>query len=190
MLHVSNLTEKTVDRLDLPGLMTMLAHVSARPRYAFMVLNLIAEVARPDGSAGPLVNSRGESAPLRDWLCDALSPMGHRDPRRIALADRVREDLSGAGLLPEAPDKAAHMVDDEVRIRVRAAGKSNLSRAVSELVRAGLLRRHYQGFRVDHHNRGAQRQAVYTLSPATRRLLGKTATPPPRPSGRQHELPL
>lgn len=36
----------------------------------------------------------------------------------------------------------------------------------SDLVKAGLVRRHYQGYRVDHHNRGAQREAVYTITEA------------------------
>lgn len=154
MMHAPNLANLRADRLDMPGLMTVLAHASARPRYAFMVLNLIAEVARPDGSAGPLVTLMDGHMPLRDWLCDALSPMGHRDPRRIALADRVRADLEETGLLPKSPGEADRIIDEEVRNRVRTASKSNLSRAVSELVRAGLLDRHYQGYQVDHHDRG------------------------------------
>src|SRR3546814_20903427 len=55
------------------------------------------------------------------------------------------------------------------------AGRANVSRAVSDLVRAGMLHRHYQGYRVDHYNRGARRQAVYTLSRVARELL-QTAT--------------
>jgi len=46
---------------------------------------------------------------------------------------------------------------------VRRSGRCNVRRAASDLVRAGLLRRHYQGYRVDHENRGAQREAVYTI---------------------------
>jgi predicted transcriptional regulator len=63
------------------------------------------------------------------------------------------------------------MNDAEVRERVRASGMTSISRAVSELVRAGLLKRHYQGYRVDHENRGAQRQAVYTIPPFVRGAL-------------------
>jgi DNA-binding MarR family transcriptional regulator len=59
-----------------------------------------------------------------------------------------------------------------VPLRVRISGKANVSRAVSELVKAGLLRRHYQGFRVDHRNRGAQRQVVYSLTTAAKAVLG------------------
>ena len=44
-----------------------------------MVPNLIAQVSRSDGSAGPLVAKGGGLIPLRDWLCDALTPMGQRD---------------------------------------------------------------------------------------------------------------
>ena len=43
----------------LPALLDQLAHASTRPRYAFMVLGLIAELARPDGSAGPIVMCNG-----------------------------------------------------------------------------------------------------------------------------------
>lgn len=163
---------------DMSGLLDLLARSTSRPRYAFMLLNLIADRARPDGSAGPLIAEARGAVPIRDWLSDALTPMGQRDPRRLALAHRVRDELAAAGKLPEDEGDAARLIEDEVRLRVRAAGKTNLSRTVSELVKAGLLRRHYQGYRVDHHNRGAQRQAVYTLAGAARGLLGRGAPAP------------
>lgn len=174
---------------DLSLLLDQLSHCCSRPRYAFMLLTLIADVARPDGSAGPMVRMGKALVPLRDWLCDALTPMGHRDPRRMALVERVREELrKEERLTGDAPVDEA-LVQDEVRTRVRASGKTNLSRAASELVKAGLLKRHYQGYRVDHLNRGAQRQAVYTLTGRARVLVGaprQTATPPARP--RQGDL--
>lgn len=174
---------------DLSLLLDQLSHCCSRPRYAFMLLTLIADVARLDGSAGPMVRVGKALVPLRDWLCDALTPMGHRDPRRMALVERVREELRKEERLTgdAAVDEA--LVQDEVRARVRASGKTNLSRAASELVKAGLLKRHYQGYRVDHLNRGAQRQAVYTLTGRARVLVGaprQTATPPARP--RQGDL--
>ena len=174
---------------DLSLLLDQLSHCCSRPRYAFMLLTLIADVARPDGSAGPMVRVGKALVPLRDWLCDALTPIGHRDPRRMALVERVREELRKEERLTgdAAVDEA--LVQDEVRTRVRASGKTNLSRAASELVKAGLLKRHYQGYRVDHLNRGAQRQAVYTLTGRARVLVGaprQTATPPARP--RQGDL--
>ncbi len=157
--------------LDMAGLVQLLAHSSSRPRYAYMVLDLIAKIAGPNGSAGPLVVQGGTATPIREWLCDALAPMGDSYPRRLALAARVRAELGQAGTLPADPQAAEEEVSNEVRIRVRASGKTNVSRAVSDLVRAGMLHRHYQGYRVDHHNRGGQRQAVYTLSPIVRRLF-------------------
>ena len=172
---------------DLSALLERVAQVSTRPRYAFMLLTLIAEIAGPDGSAGPYVRlvpeqtgqthgQGGALVSLRDWLCDALTPMGHRDPRRLALAERVRAELARAGKLPTDPQAAAEAIEAELRDRVRASGKTNLSRAVSELVGAGLLRRHYLGYAVDHHNRGAQRQAVYTLIGLSRTLIaGRSA---------------
>lgn len=159
---------------DLSALLEQVAQVSTRPRYAFMLLTLIAEVAGPDGSAGPSVRQGQGLVTLRDWLCDALTPMGHRDPRRQALAERVRAEMARSGKLPTDPEGAAAVVEAELRERVRASGKTNLSRAVSELVGAGLLRRHYQGYAVDHHNRGAQRQAVYTLIGLSRTLISRT----------------
>lgn len=158
-------------RLDMPGLLEILARNSARPRYAFMVLNLIAKVAGPAGSAGPTVQREGRAVSIRDWLCDALMPMGHREPKRLALASRIREELVSSATLPADPMAAEMAIDSEIRDRLRASGKTNVSRAVSDLVRAGLIVRHYQGYCIDHHNRGGQRQAVYTLTPAARQLL-------------------
>ena len=74
-------------------------------------------------------------------------------------------------------EKAEQAVDMELRDRIRVSGMTSVSRAVSELVQAGLLKRHYQGYRVDHENRGAQRQAVYTVPPAVRMALGKLTLP-------------
>jgi hypothetical protein len=41
--------------LDLPAVLERLAEVSSRPRYTFMVLNLIARAAGSTDSAGPYV---------------------------------------------------------------------------------------------------------------------------------------
>lgn len=143
--------------VDLPGVLARLATVSKRPRYTFMVLNLIAKAGGGTGRAGPYVRDGELRVPVRDWLCDALAPMAQRDPRRIALACEVRAELERAGGLPADPTEAAREVDAAVRARVRRSGRTQVSRAVSDLVRAGLVRRHYQGWRVDHRNRGAQR---------------------------------
>lgn len=159
--------------LDLPALLDKLTDVSARPRYTFMVLNLIARAAGPSDSLGPYVRDRGEVIPVRDWLSDAMAPVARRDARRRAILDKVRNDLRGKGDLPEDPDLAEQLVAREVRDRLRQSGRTNVSRAVSDLVRAGFLRRHYQGYRVDHDNRGAGREAVYTITPAVRRALGR-----------------
>ncbi|WP_347304661.1 hypothetical protein V5740_14150 (plasmid) [Croceibacterium sp. TMG7-5b_MA50] len=157
--------------LDLPAILERLSAACQRPRYCFMVLNLIAEAGGAAGAAGPYVRSDGGDVPVRDWLCDALVPVARRDPRRRAIADRVRRDLALAGALPTDAAEATRVVEAEVRERVRQSGRTNVSRAVSELVRAGLLTRHYQGWRVDHANRGAQRQAVYTLPGPVREAL-------------------
>jgi hypothetical protein len=36
------------------------------------------------------------------------------------------------------------------------------------------VRRHYQGYWVDHQNRGAQREVVYTIMPAAAAALGRS----------------
>jgi hypothetical protein len=110
---------------------------------------------------------------VRDWLSDALIPMAQRDARRRAVVEQVRADLARKGALPVDPAQAEQAVASELRDRLRHSGRTNVSRAVSDLVRAGLIRRHYQGYCVDHENRGAQREAVYTIIPSVKRALGK-----------------
>ncbi|MDT0575927.1 hypothetical protein RM533_06985 [Croceicoccus sp. F390] len=171
-------------------LLEVLANKSTRPRYAFMVLNLVADVARPDGSAGPFVPSEQGLLTLRDWLSDALGPMGARDPRRLAMERAVRRSMEQDGKLPDDEQAAGRAVLAQMHQRVRASGKTNLSRAVSELVRADLMRRHYQGYRVDHENRGAQRHAVYTIIGRARCLLRTRPANAGKDTNRQGELPL
>lgn len=160
--------------LNLPALIERIADFSPRPRYTFMVLNLIAKAAGSNsGSAGPyVIDDDNSRIPLRDWLCDSLVPMAKRDARRLIIVEEVRASLAEQNALPDDKLEAARIVDGEVRERVRRSGRCNVSRAVSDLVRAGLVRRHYQGFRVDHHNRGAQREAVYTITEAAAGALG------------------
>lgn len=159
--------------LDLPAVLERLAGVSARPRYTYMVLNLIARAAGQTDSAGPYVREGEVAMPIRDWLTAALMPMAHRGVRRQAVVAQVRADLERDDGLPDDAKLAEQVVSEEVQARILRSGRTNVSRAVSDLVRAGLVRRHYQGFRVDHKNRGAQREAVYTIAPIARRVLGK-----------------
>ncbi len=161
------------ENLDLPAVLERLSRMSSRPRYTFMVLNLIARAAGRSASAGPYVEDNGRAVPVRDWLSGALLPMAHRDGRRRAVIDQVRRDLEHKGTLPSDHAAAEQIVADEVRARLLHSGRTNVSRAVSDLVRAGLLQRHYQGYCVDHRNRGAQREAVYTIIPAVHLALGK-----------------
>lgn len=162
----------------MSSLLDCLSQASSRPRYAFMVLSLIAEVADADGEAGPFVRRGRQEFTLRDWLCDSLAPMGSRDPRRVALTERVKSDLILEDRMPADPKAAAAAIEEEVRCRVRSSGKTNLSRAVSELVGAGLLRRYYKGYAIDHENRGGQRHAVYVLHGRARCLLPQKRVSP------------
>jgi hypothetical protein len=157
--------------LDMTDLIARITAVSKRPRYALIVFHLIARAAGRSGSAGPYVLEADRRIPIRDWLCDALVPIAQRDARRCATVQAVRDDLERRKLLPADASEAERLIEGEVRERVRKSGRCNVSRAVSDLVNAGLVRRHYQGFRVDHHNRGAQREAVYTITAEARRAL-------------------
>lgn len=124
--------------------------------------SLIAWIAKAGaGQAGRYVLEGEEKIALRDRLSDALMPIAQRDVRWRALVDEVRTDLRD---LPADPREADRLVECAVRDRVRRSGRCNVSRAVSDLVRAGSSGRHYQQYRVDHANRGAQREALYTLT--------------------------
>lgn len=157
--------------VGLPDIVRIIAEHSGRPRYTFMVLDLIARAARTNGEAGPLVREGEVLVPIREWLAAAIAPSGARHHQRRATADKVRAALAAKGELPGDPVEAARRVDAELSERIRETGMTAISRAVSELVKAGLIRRHYQGFFVDHENRGAQRHAVYTVTDAVRAAL-------------------
>jgi len=161
--------------LDLPALLDRLTLISQRPRYSFMVLTLIDQIADATGSAGPWVQTGKGAVRIRDWLTDALLPVARRDPRRLVIAAKVRRDLERRHALPKDQAAAEAVVQEELRNRLRVSGRTNVSRAVSELVRTGLVRRHYQGYRVDHVNRGAQRNAAYTIVPEARRALARAS---------------
>ena len=159
----------TTTTTDLGSIVARLAAASSRPRYAFMVLGLIAEAARPDGQAGPWILVAGQGAgqgsgqgdderhPLRDWLARQLVPLAARDRRRAGLRAKVAARLGS--------DDPAR-VDAALAEEALSVGKANVSRAVSDLVRAGLVRRHYEGRVTDHANRGGRRLAVYAVEPS------------------------
>lgn len=145
---------------DIGGILHCLAEQSRRPRYTFMVLNLISEVADDRGMAGPFVGRGQRAVPIRDWLCEQLMPLSSKNDRRQQLRQEVRGALAEKGV--REPDE--QRVERAVHERVLATGKTNISRAVTELVRAGLVRRHYAGWCKDHVNRGGGRHAVYTVN--------------------------
>lgn len=155
----------------LPDLVERVSQVSKRPRYVLLILNLIAKAAGENGSLGPYVRSEADQVPVRDWLCQALAPLANRDCRRTAMIAAVRSELMAKAEASDDAGDLAQQQNDEVQARILRSGRTNVSRAVSDLVRAGLLHRHYQGYRVDHPNRGAQREAVYTIASDVRLAL-------------------
>lgn len=138
--------------------------VSTRPRYAFMVLNLLAEQAGPEGKAGPYVTDEDhEQLTLREFIGKRVSRMSGHDRRRRALEARVRADL--ADTLPTDLFEAQQIVDREVNERAKSVGADNFSRVVGELEHAGYLTRFYQGYRTNNAKRGGLRHLVCVLDP-------------------------
>lgn len=158
---------------DLGSVVERLALYSARPRYAFMLLQLLSEAADSRGRAGPFIRTENVSATIRDWLVIKLMPMSARDSRRETLRARVAEGLADSLTgIAEADDL---VIKKEMDHQALMIGRQNVSRAISDLVKAGLLMRHYAGYATNHANRGAGRHAVYVLCPDTMTALGKTA---------------
>ncbi len=153
------------------SILSVLAKISRRPRYAFLVLQLVAEIADDQGHSGPFVRRGNTVVLLRDWLCSQLLPLSEQNLRRAALRARVAESL--ADRLTGDPQLDAITVDEAVDEHVRSAGRTNVSRAISDLVRAELVTRHYAGFATNHSNRGGGRNAVYVVPYAIRCLLGR-----------------
>lgn len=158
-------------RIDMPALVERIMAVSPRPRYTLLVLNLLARAANPKGVAGPYIIEEGQRVPVRDWLGKAMIPMAQRHHRRQAIRQKLLEEMKNNGAMPDNPADVELLLDTEIQERLRHSARCGVSRAVSDLVRAGLVHRHYQGYRVDHHNRGAQREAVYTLLPEVKAAL-------------------
>lgn len=157
--------------VGIADIVRAIAEHSARPRYTFMVLDLITRVARANGEAGPLVREGEALVPIREWLAAAIAPSGARHHQRRATTVKVKAALAATGGLPAHPADIQRIVEAQVAERIRETGMTAVSRAVSELVRADLIKRHYQGFCIDHENRGAQRLAVYTVMDCVRAAL-------------------
>lgn len=80
-------------------------------------------------------------------------------------------------------------MEQTVDEQLRAIGRANGSRAVSELVKAGIVSRFYQGFATNHVHQAEGRNVVYVVKPEVLQLLPKarsetigvamSAAPPP-----------
>lgn len=138
-----------------------LSDVCSRPRYAFAVLNLLAEQAGPGSIVGPFIKEDGEVLTLRAWIGKRLSRLSGRGERRRKIEQRIRKQL--AGTLPDDLFEAQKIVDAAVDQHVRATGADNFSRVISELEKAGYVSRFYAGYRTNHQNRGGLRNLVCVL---------------------------
>ena len=108
-----------------------------------------------DGSRGALLVPAVRNARRLQTALEALAAEVRQGPLCLVHGD------AHAGNIYRQADAA--QVDQAVHERALAVGKTNISRAVTELVRAGLVRRHYAGWCKDHANRGGGRHAVYTV---------------------------
>jgi len=165
--------ERAQEITGVGGIYAVLVEASNRPRYAFLVLQLVAEIADGRGQAGPFVAQSGVPVLLREWLCSQLLPMSAQPARRAALRARVAEGLKAE--LTGKPEFDAARIEVAVEEQVQAVGRANVSRAISDLVRAGLMSRHYAGYATNHKNRGGGRHAVYVVKPSVLALLRKPA---------------
>ena len=165
--------ERAQEITGVGGIYAVLVEASNRPRYAFLVLQLVAEIADGRGQAGPFVAQGGAPVLLREWLCSQLLPMSAQPARRAALRARVAEGLKAE--LTGKPEFDAARIEAAVEEQVQAVGRANVSRAISDLVRAGLMTRHYAGYATNHKNRGGGRHAVYVVKPGVLALLRRPA---------------
>ena len=154
----------------------VLARASRRPRYAFLVLQLVAEVADGRGQAGPRILVDGRPPLLREWLCTQLLPLSEQSVRRAALRARVAASLGNR--LTGDPGLDGARLGQAVEDQVQAVGRANVSRAISDLVRAGLMSRFYAGYATNHAHRGGGRHAVYVIKPLILQLLRKPIAQP------------
>jgi len=115
--------------------------------------------------------------------------LSEQQGRRAALRARVAASLGRELSGDETRDAA--QIDQAVEEQVLAVGRANVSRAISDLARAGLVTRHYAGYATNHRNRGGGRHAVYVVNPAVLKLLRRPApthTAYAAPTTRQGEL--
>jgi hypothetical protein len=151
--------------LDLPEILSRLTLNSRRPRYTMMVLALLSEAADAKGQAGPFVTQGSETMPVRLWLGGTLAQMSARHGRRAAMRERV-----AATMVETTPDseeeasRAPETIDDIVERRAREVCGANVSRAITDLVKCGLVRREYVGHWTRHPRKGGQRHASYIVS--------------------------
>ncbi|HEY4545584.1 MAG TPA: hypothetical protein VIG90_04035 [Pedomonas sp.] len=155
--------------LSVGKILEKLTTVSKRPRQTFVILNLISEVAGPDGRAGPWIEIDGKPMAIRDWLGIQLLPLMAKNRARQELRQRLRTTMKDE--LPPDPEAAEKLIEQVVRERALQTNKTIISRAVTDLEAAGMIKRQYEGYLRPHVNRGAQRHAVYIVNAETRAAL-------------------
>lgn len=162
-LHVPQPRESGA--LTVGAILDRLAESSRRPRFSFLLLSLLAEVADERGAAGPFVAEGNHHLPVREYLAARLGGLAKHDRRRQALRERITNEVAAAGGTPPDLFSRQARIDEEVEALVRAEAARNVSRCITDLERAGLCSRYYAGRTIDHRNRGGRRHAVYVVSP-------------------------
>ena len=109
--------------IDLSMIFERLSTHSRRPRFAFMVLNLLSEAADSRGRAGPLVTHNGETLPVRMWLGGTLARMGDKHRRRADMRRRVAAAIeqatpeieNGGAIAPPTEEDLDKAVEERAR---------------------------------------------------------------------------
>jgi hypothetical protein len=150
--------------LTVSEILERLARNSRRPRYALMVLTLLSEAADRRGQAGPFVEVEGQRLPVRLWLGGTLAKMSAHHKRRADMRERINQTMAAAPHDATSDSEIATKLEQRVTERARDVGGANISRAVTDLVRCGLVTRQYVGNWTRHARKGGHRHAAYVVS--------------------------
>jgi hypothetical protein len=172
MFHQADLFEASVEPargMDTPGLLAIAA-ASPRPNLPTCSSSSWRKSLTKRAGLDRDGERRRRACPRLAVRCAgsdrAAYTLAPFDDRNRAVGTEQADEL------PADPTQADRVIEERVRERVRQSGRCNVSRAVSDLCRGG-LRRHYQGYRVDHQNRApSARQSTRSCRTPWRRYAG------------------
>lgn len=165
------------DPTDLAALFSRIDSASKRPTFSRQLVLIMGTLADHEGKLGPEITVGEGCYPVTEGLARILKCGTSHDGKAERSMDRIRGDIrlkaeqDGEELSDADLQKA---VEEQYLAQSLKGMESNISRTMTELEDIGVIQRYYQGNFTAHHNRGAQRQAVYGLSQATRTALTRS----------------